>query len=93
MGVIDVLQQFNIRKRIEAKLRRLQGSGWADASCVHPSLYADRFMSFFDQYTLYPLPIENNCNVNELHGELNTSVDSDDGLEEIVFTPENENRT
>jgi hypothetical protein len=51
MGIIDVLQQFNIRKRIEAKLRRLQGGGWQDASCVHPNLYADRFVRFFDEYS------------------------------------------
>jgi len=51
MGIIDVLQQFNTRKRIEAQYRRLLGSGWADASCVHPILYADRFLRFFDEYT------------------------------------------
>ena len=29
----------------------MRGSGWADASCVHPILYADRFLRFFDEYT------------------------------------------
>ena len=51
MGIIDVLQQFNIRKRVEARWRRLQGGGWQDASCVHPDLYADRFVRFFDEYS------------------------------------------
>jgi hypothetical protein len=51
MGIIDVLQQFNIRKRLEARLRRIKGGGWEGASCVHPFLYADRFLRFFDEYT------------------------------------------
>ena len=50
MGVIDILQQFNIRKRLEARYRRLVGKGWEAASCVHPNLYADRFVRFFDEY-------------------------------------------
>lgn len=51
MGIIDILQQFNIRKRLEARYRRLGGKGWEAASCVHPSIYADRFIRFFDEYT------------------------------------------
>ena len=51
MGIIDILQQFNIRKRVEAKYRRLGTKGWEAASCVHPTLYADRFVRFFDEYT------------------------------------------
>mmetsp|Transcript_9337 Transcript_9337/g.13703 ORF Transcript_9337/g.13703 Transcript_9337/m.13703 type:complete len:860 (-) Transcript_9337:64-2643(-) len=51
MGIIDVLQQYNVRKRLEANYRRFQGSGWRDASCVHPKVYADRFLEFFDQYS------------------------------------------
>ena len=51
MGIIDVLQQFHIRKRIEARWRRLSGGGWEGASCVHPDLYAERFLRFFDEYT------------------------------------------
>ncbi|KAL9188735.1 hypothetical protein ACHAXT_007113 [Thalassiosira profunda] len=51
MGIIDILQQFNIRKRGEARYRRLGGKGWDAASCVHPNLYADRFLRFFDEYT------------------------------------------
>uniref|UniRef100_A0A7S1GMN7 PIPK domain-containing protein n=1 Tax=Cyclophora tenuis TaxID=216820 RepID=A0A7S1GMN7_CYCTE len=51
MGIIDILQQYNIRKRVEARYRRAQGSGWHDASCVHPNLYAERFIHFFDEYS------------------------------------------
>ncbi|KAL7540246.1 hypothetical protein ACHAXR_009969 [Thalassiosira sp. AJA248-18] len=54
MGIIDILQQFNIRKRLEARYRRLGGKGWEAASCVHPSVYADRFNRFFDEYTEGP---------------------------------------
>jgi len=54
MGIIDILQQFNIRKRIEARWRRLGGKGWEAASCVHPTIYADRFLRFFDEYTNNP---------------------------------------
>jgi len=51
MGIIDILQQFNIRKRVEAQYRRAGTTGWEAASCVHPTLYADRFVRFFDEYT------------------------------------------
>jgi len=51
MGIIDILQQYNIRKRFEARYRRISGSGWQDASCVHPNLYAERFIRFFDEYS------------------------------------------
>ncbi|KAL7447350.1 hypothetical protein ACHAXM_010645 [Skeletonema potamos] len=51
MGIIDILQQFNIRKRVEAKYRRIGTKGWEAASCVHPNLYADRFVRFYDEYT------------------------------------------
>lgn len=51
MGIIDILQQFNIRKRVEAKYRRIGTTGWEAASCVHPSLYAERFVRFYDEYT------------------------------------------
>jgi hypothetical protein len=51
MGIIDILQQFNVRKRLEARLRKIQG-GEIGASCVHPDVYAERFVNFFDEYTL-----------------------------------------
>ena len=51
VGIIDILQQYNTRKRVEARYRRARGSGWQDASCVHPDLYAERFIRFFDEYS------------------------------------------
>jgi len=51
MGIIDILQQFNIRKRFEARYRKIGTKGWEAASCVHPNLYADRFVRFYDEYT------------------------------------------
>jgi len=59
MGIIDVLQQFNIRKRLEARFRKIKGGGWEGASCVHPFLYADRFLHFFDEYTRTREPSSN----------------------------------
>jgi len=56
MGIIDVLQQFNVRKRIEARYRQLKGGGWEGASCVHPTLYAERFIRFFDEYSKGTIP-------------------------------------
>jgi len=80
MGIIDLLQQFNIRKRIEAKYRRSRGSGWEDASCVHPNLYADRFIRFFDQYTSRQK--ENTKPVKPSPDD----IDSDsENVEEIIF--------
>lgn len=51
IGIIDILQQFNVRKRMEARYRRIKGDGWDGASCVHPDFYADRFIQFYDEYT------------------------------------------
>jgi len=51
MGVIDILQQFNSRKRVEAKFRRLAAGSKDGPSCVHPQQYADRFLRFYDEYT------------------------------------------
>ena len=76
MGIIDVLQQFSIRKRAEARYRRLRGSGWQDASCVHPNLYADRFVGFFDEYSQRLARIEE---------EGDDDDDDDEGIEEMDF--------
>jgi len=51
MGIIDILQQFNTRKRAETGYHRMEGSGWEDHSCVHPDVYAERFIKFFDEYS------------------------------------------
>jgi len=75
MGIIDILQQFNVRKRLEARLRKIRG-GERCASCVHPVVYADRFVSFFDEYTLAIKA-----------KSADDALDQDGGSEEIVFEP------
>ncbi len=72
MGIIDILQQFNTRKRLEARYRKITG-GEIGASCVHPEVYADRFVEFFDEYTLA-------SDIRVPRGS-----EHDDGLEEVVF--------
>jgi hypothetical protein len=73
IGIIDILQQFNIRKRVEAQYRRQGTTGWEAASCVHPTLYADRFVRFFDEYTEGPstsgTPSESSLFVSDAQGE------------------------
>ena len=87
VGVIDILQQFNMRKRIEARWRFLQTRDKEKPSCVHPQLYADRFLRFFDDYTLRgetPESIRqkrNNTKMEDKQNELDY-----DGIEEITFT-------
>ena len=48
MGIIDILQQYNQRKRVETSWRKLERS--TEPSCVSPEEYASRFVSFFDLY-------------------------------------------
>ena len=46
---------LSIFSSITTSVRELRpaigGSGWHDASCVHPNLYAERFIRFFDEYS------------------------------------------
>ena len=51
MGIIDILQQYNARKRIETRYRKLEVKGGLEPSCVSPEEYAARFISFFDEYS------------------------------------------
>jgi hypothetical protein len=51
MGIIDILQQYNARKRVETTYRKVEVRGQAEPSCVSPDDYADRFVYFFDEYT------------------------------------------
>jgi hypothetical protein len=51
LGIIDILQQFNMRKRVETNYRKIDALKGQDPSCVHPQEYADRFISFFDEYS------------------------------------------
>ena len=51
MGIIDILQQYNARKRVETSYRKMENSEGLEPSCVSPDDYADRFVAFFDQYS------------------------------------------
>ncbi|CAN8067162.1 unnamed protein product [Agarophyton chilense] len=46
MGIIDFLQRFRLRKRLEYSARILQSCSCTAASVAPPHLYKDRFMSF-----------------------------------------------
>jgi hypothetical protein len=51
MGIIDVLQEYNARKAMESRYRRLQSPMQLSASCVPPNAYGQRFVKFFDEFT------------------------------------------
>jgi 1-phosphatidylinositol-4-phosphate 5-kinase len=51
MGIIDILQQYNERKRVETSYRKMENIGNLQPSCVSPDDYADRFVAFFDEYS------------------------------------------
>lgn len=51
MGIIDILQQYNARKRVETTYRKVEVRGRQEPSCVSPEDYADRFVHFFDEYS------------------------------------------
>jgi len=51
MGVIDILQQYNARKRVETSYRKMEDTEGLEPSCVSPDDYGDRFIAFFDQYS------------------------------------------
>ena len=51
MGVIDILQEYTSRKMLESQYRLVQASSRNEPSCVKPSAYSERFLSFFDEYT------------------------------------------
>ena len=51
MGIIDILQQYNARKRAETRYRKIEVRGKAEPSCVSPDDYAERFILFFDEYS------------------------------------------
>ena len=45
MGIIDILQPYNIRKKVENALKRVKESQ-QEISCVDPITYANRFKQF-----------------------------------------------
>jgi hypothetical protein len=51
MGIIDILQQYNARKRVETTYRRVESRQGLEPSCVSPHDYAERFIDFFDEYS------------------------------------------
>ena len=51
LGIIDILQQYNARKRVETSFRRLESRQGLEPSCVSPHDYAERFIRFFDEYS------------------------------------------
>mmetsp|Transcript_21043 Transcript_21043/g.32100 ORF Transcript_21043/g.32100 Transcript_21043/m.32100 type:complete len:1001 (-) Transcript_21043:140-3142(-) len=79
VGIIDILQQFNSRKRVEARWRTLQ-VGREGASCVHPQLYADRFMRFFDEYT------QRRDDIAAHNHKVNGDDNDYEGIEEVTFS-------
>lgn len=50
LGIIDILQQYNARKRVETTYRRVESKRGLEPSCVSPHDYAERFVHFFDEY-------------------------------------------
>lgn len=46
LGIIDMLQPYSIKKKVEHALKRLRDSQ-QEISCVDPSTYAHRFVNFF----------------------------------------------
>ena len=56
MGIIDILQQYNARKRVETSFRKMENNGGLEPSCVSPEEYADRFVAFFEEYSQKAVP-------------------------------------
>jgi Phosphatidylinositol-4-phosphate 5-Kinase len=57
IGIIDILQRYNSRKRMETSLKRLLYEESA-ISCVEPQLYERRFVDFFRHLCGAPLPLD-----------------------------------
>ncbi|CAM9858284.1 unnamed protein product, partial [Hapterophycus canaliculatus] len=50
MGIIDILQQYNMRKHAETFWKGLKHDRY-EVSCVDPKLYYERFVDFLDHHT------------------------------------------
>jgi len=46
LGIIDILQEFNMKKRAEHVMRVAKGDDGTQISCVSPEDYAQRFTTF-----------------------------------------------
>lgn len=50
LGIIDILQPYNIRKKVEHAIKSITESS-TDISCVEPKTYSNRFQSFIQEHT------------------------------------------
>lgn len=75
LGIIDILQQYNIRKRVETTYRRVEYRHGEEPSCVKPHDYATRFVRFFDEYSAKARPKPRGP---EEHTEVEVSLHMDD---------------
>jgi len=57
LGIIDILQEFNTKKKAENVLRGMRGEDRTQISAVAPDQYADRFTRFLMQHTDEDCPI------------------------------------
>lgn len=73
MGIIDILQQYNARKRVETTYRRIENRDGKEPSCVSPHDYADRFIRFFDEYSAKARPKPRN-NEHDEDTEVEVSI-------------------
>lgn len=52
LGIIDILQQYNMRKKAENVYKvTAMGNSKDSVSSVNPEHYAQRFVDFFEQHT------------------------------------------
>jgi len=50
LGIIDILQPYNVRKQVENALKRIQDNN-ENISCVDPATYSRRFLQFINNNT------------------------------------------
>ncbi|KAL3823003.1 hypothetical protein ACHAXA_008143 [Cyclostephanos tholiformis] len=50
LGVIDFLQPWTVKKRLERDLKGLAGFDKSEISCVHPADFATRFLKFVNSH-------------------------------------------
>ena len=86
MGIIDILQQYNIRKRVETAYRKIEVK--IEPSCVHPDEYAERFIRFFDEYSQKCVPAKRpvllkRTGNEEEKTEIETSISNGIGGEKV----------
>jgi hypothetical protein len=78
IGIIDILQQYNVRKRAETGFRKIDSfASQVEPSCVSPDYYADRFLRFFDEYSQQCVPVKKvgkQPTVNEENTSIELSV-------------------